>query len=89
MNVDLGNPSCKGLDGAPTVTRFTIPDGTKAPEAARIITDHNGGWANHSTADAPTWVESDDPLLQALLADHYGIPAGRPDGEPSYADLCS
>jgi hypothetical protein len=35
-------------------------------------------WAMHSD-EAPAWVESDDELLSALIADHYGCDIGRPD----------
>lgn len=34
-------------------------------------------WAKHSDKP-PAWIEGNDELLVALLADHYGCPVGRP-----------
>lgn len=69
------------------------PNGTAAPGLGQQITtltlpaestiaDLVAAWTAHSSA-APAWVESDDDVLAAQVAEHYGCPIGCPDnGDP-------
>lgn len=82
MHVNLGNPAAREGQTVLTgqrVTTATIPDEYTDAEALRAVTADDGVWANHSTADAPAWVESDNPEFAELLSAHYGSPVGRPD----------
>lgn len=83
--VVLGNPSAI-FAGMPIpgeqITTANIPDSDPLASKLRTIThgdQHTAGiWPTHSTAPAPSWVESDDPELAAAIAEHYGCPVGRP-----------
>lgn len=80
MRVTLGNPHPLRLPAPENrVTTVAIPDSDTLDEAFRTVTDRDGVWANHSHADAPAWVESDDADFADRLAAHYGISVGRPD----------
>jgi hypothetical protein len=62
----LGHAS--GVGGLPDHAAFTA------------VVHPNGFWNQVSAPeDDPTWVWSDHPALQQLLADYYGCPAGQPD----------
>jgi hypothetical protein len=78
--VDKNDPN-KGefepIDGQ-QVTTVNIPPNKSLAEGFVTITDPNGVWRAHSSADCPSWVESDEPLLAQLLANHYGCSIGRP-----------
>lgn len=63
------------LDG-PSVTTVDLP-GFSALQAAQAITSRGGVWENHSP-EPPSWVSSDDPVVEQLLAEHYGCRAGEP-----------
>lgn len=55
---------------------------TIALPAESTIADVVACWTAHSSAD-PAWVESDDDVLAAQVAEHYGCPIGCPDnGDP-------
>jgi len=47
-------------------------------EALVCVIHPSGAWRAHANAE-PTWVWSDNAVLQAMLADYYGVPAGHPD----------
>ena len=69
------------------------PNAVQAPELGQQITtialpaestiaDVVACCTAHSSAD-PAWVESDDDVLAAQVAEHYGCPIGCPDnGDP-------
>ena len=42
------------------------------------VLDVVAAWQSHSTA-APAWVESDDDVLEAQVAEHFGCERGCPD----------
>ncbi|HEX7276039.1 MAG TPA: hypothetical protein VF244_01570 [Acidimicrobiales bacterium] len=65
----------RALDN-PSVTTVDLP-GHTVIDALRAITAQGGVWGAHSS-EKPSWVWSDDPNLQALLADHFGCPSGMP-----------
>lgn len=62
----------------PRVTRVAIPDSYTLAEAFVCITSPQGVWANHSDSQA-SWVYSDSPGLQSLLAEHFNCPQGYPE----------
>lgn len=73
----------RDLPGKRTVS-CAFPDEMSLMECANTITISKGIWDSHSPGDfadsgKPTWVWSDSPSLQALLAEHYGCDAGVPD----------
>ncbi len=56
------------------------PSGVKgfpAHEALAAVIHPIGAWRETGIGD-PTWVRSSHPALEALLAEHYGCPAGYP-----------
>jgi len=76
----------EALDG-PEVTMWSIQDVPKGEQGhyslldcVRSICAPDGAWQNHTFTDNPTplWVESNSPALQAILAEDFGCPAGRP-----------
>lgn len=73
------------LDG-PRVTYVDFADEKTLGEAFVAITDPRGVWGAHTDGGVtPTYVWSDNASLQALLAEHFGCPAGRPaDLEQTY-----
>ena len=67
----------------PSVVTVNFPDGMPLMECANTVTLPQGVWDSHSPgafadSGSPLWVGSDSPALQALLAEHYGCPAGAP-----------
>jgi hypothetical protein len=87
--VRLGNPKAlnhatgKAVKGE-RITEAHLDPGKSLADQLRDITHDDGGphtglWASHSEADAPSWVVSDSPELEAALAAHYGCPVGQPD----------
>lgn len=60
------------------VTTLAIHDDDPLDTRMRTITHTDGLWPQVS-ASTPTWVSSDDPELEAALAEHYGCPIGEPD----------
>ncbi len=83
--VVLGNPqaidSGKPIEGV-QITTAVIPEDRTLAEAVRDVSytgdAGDGFWTSHSSAAAPSWVESDNPALAQALATHYGCPVGRP-----------
>lgn len=67
----------RDLDGLRVVT-VDIPPGMPLMQAAATITLGRGVWESHSKGQPPTWVESDNPVLAGLLAEHYGCVVGAP-----------
>jgi hypothetical protein len=61
-----------------TAMNLNEVDGDDNPSRGMNLTMAARLWAMHSD-EAPAWVESDDELLSALIADHYGCDIGRPD----------
>lgn len=55
------------------ITTIHPPVGAVEDQIAEIAT----AWRSHS-AGFPAWVESDDPALEAALAEHFGCPVGCP-----------
>lgn len=91
MQVELGNPSAKEGRRDPTtdevafsplegerVTYVTMPPSYSLLESVTAITHPSGIWAHHADAP-PSWVWSDNEALQALLAESFGCPVGRPE----------
>ncbi len=66
----------------PRVVDVEFPEGTPLGEAFITVATGSGGgrglWYYHSDSP-PTWVESDSPGLQQLLAEHFGCAQGAPD----------
>src|SRR5690242_5886814 len=81
-NVDVSEQYPDGWRAIPgkQVTTVTIPDEWSLADAFRTVTHPGGVWANHSMAEAPSWVESNDAALASLLASQYNCPVGRPKG---------
>lgn len=52
-------------------------DGEDRPSRGMNLTMCVRLWDMHSDKP-PAWVEGDDELLTALVADHFGCPVGRP-----------
>ena len=91
--IRLGNTAVREVvgadaDGTPIHRRYsgqstcviTLPaddDGWTHDERVRTVAHTDGHWTAHSSAP-PAWVESDDPDLEAALADHFGCPVGQP-----------
>lgn len=76
FTVRLGNINplhVSDFDGKEIVTTIIIPDDVSVDEAFITVTDPNGVWSNHSTAN-PTWVSSTNSDLASRLADHYNCP---------------
>lgn len=95
-SVHLGNVAVREVigadpDGAPIHRRYTgtstttidLPldeDGWTHDERVAAVAHEDGHWRAHSAAPA-AWVECpDDPELEALFAEHFGCPVGRPAG---------
>lgn len=88
----LGNLNPASLD-EPSITRVDVPEGRSRLEALREIVDlwASMGGAHAAEDDRPEWVESDDPALADLLAEHWtdedhGCAVGRPDGWQSLGE---
>ena len=82
MRVQIGNPAPKGLTGR-RVTTVDIPESYTLLEQVATIVAGDGVWNNHSQGDAvddvtPDWVDSDDPTLTRILAQHFGCREKRP-----------
>lgn len=70
------------LDGLRLIT-CTFPDSMSTMECANTVTISRGFWdtmtpGSLEESGAPLWVASDSPALEALLAEHFGCPAGVP-----------
>lgn len=61
-----------------TAMNLNEVDGVDNPSRGMNLTLAIRFWAQHSD-QPPAWVESDDDLLAALIADHYGCELGRPE----------
>lgn len=70
-------PVEKDADSPESVTETTYPDDWSVSEA---FIDFTGNiYSSHfQEGTKPAWVESDNPLLAGLLADHYGCPVKAP-----------
>lgn len=82
--VRLGNhspldPKGQAVPG-PLVTTVVFPVDEDLPTRMRTLTHADGLWVCHSAAPA-SWVESDDPELEAAISQHFNCPIGRPTGE--------
>lgn len=79
--VRLGNTAAldqgRLMDGL-RVTTFNIVDDDDTSTRLRTIAHADGLWPQLSMRPA-AWVEADDPELQAVLAEHFGCPVGKPD----------
>lgn len=85
ITVHFGNPA--PLDAGrpypgPQITTALLPTSYTDAELFRTVTHRDGLWPAHSSASAPSWVESDHPELADVLAAHYGCPIGRPAEDP-------
>jgi len=72
----------RDLPGSSTVT-VNFPDGMPLMECANTVTLPQGVWDSHSPggfaeSGKPSWVKSDSPALEQLLAAHFDCPAGAP-----------
>lgn len=67
----------KDLGRRVTAMSLNEVDGQDQPSRAMNLTMVTRLWAMHSD-QSPAWVEGDDELLCALVADHYGCELGRP-----------
>jgi hypothetical protein len=67
----------KDLGRRVTAMNLNEVDGQDEPSRGMNLTMLTRLWAMHSDK-SPSWVESDDELLAALIADHYGCKNGRP-----------
>lgn len=88
--VRLGNPAphegvtdpktdkttLRPLDSGPSITTVDAP-GKSAIQVVHDIIAAGGVWENHG-AEPPSWVASDDPLVEQLLAEHFDCPRGEP-----------
>ncbi|WP_223268624.1 hypothetical protein [Streptosporangium nondiastaticum] len=85
-SVRLGNSAPIGaLPGheGEHVTEIDVPESRSFEEAIRDIchseeSGNTGLWQAHSTASAPSWVESSSPDLASALAARFGCSVGRP-----------
>lgn len=93
--VRLGNVGVREVigaddDGTPIHRRYTgqettvmgFPtdeDGWTHDERVRTVVHADGHWSAHSSK-SPAWIESDDPDLQAAMAEHWACPVGEPAG---------
>ncbi len=89
-HVRIGNP--EPLDHntgepaeGPLVTEMHPGEHMPLADQFLAITHSGGVWAKHSAAH-PSWVWSDKPELEALLASHYGCPIGEPEGDVDVAE---
>ena len=64
------------LAGGASVTTVEAP-GKSALQVVNDIIARGGVWENHG-AEPPSWVSSDDPLVEQLLAEHFGCQRGAP-----------
>jgi hypothetical protein len=89
--VFLGNPypifNGTAVEDNTAITMVFVPDSKSLANAVRDIahddgTANTGLWLAHSAKAKPSWVEcADSPELEAAIANHFGIPAGRPNRE--------
>lgn len=56
------------LDVESSITTYVVPPEVKLGEAIRTITDT---YLAYHSDNPPEWVESNDPLLAAAVAQHY------------------
>lgn len=56
------------------------PNGLQLPdhEALVAIIHRDGAWNQHHAGNGPTWVWSDNPVMERLLSEFFQVPAGRP-----------
>lgn len=67
------------------ITTVAVPDGTPLLEALNtIVAAGDGVWDHHSDAP-PAWIESDNKVLEAALAEHYACEIGMPKDWPGPA----
>lgn len=85
--VRLGNRAAvdngQVLDGE-RVSTIVIPPEDSHDEQMRTIIHGDGLWARISAAP-PSWVESDDPDLEAALAEHFNCRIGELEKVPDDA----
>jgi hypothetical protein len=67
----------KDLGRQVTTMHLNEVDGEDRPSRAMNLSMAGRLWSQHSDRP-PAWVESDDELLAALVADDLGCPVGRP-----------
>lgn len=72
VHVDIDN----GYDHNNTVTLFGIPPQTPLSEALVTV---RAVWDRNHSFDPPEWVESDDEVLEMLLASEFNCAVGMPD----------
>lgn len=62
------------------VTTMEIPDDMSINEAFITLTHPTkGALSKHiESGGKPVWIESDSPLMLALLQDHYGVTKSKP-----------
>jgi hypothetical protein len=74
------------LQPGPEIFMWQVQDSPRGEEGHYPLLDCvrsiTADWKLHTwdTDPAPLWVASNSESLQAVLADQYGCPAGRPDG---------
>lgn len=75
---DTGAHEDRPLTG-PRTTFYGPPGEWGLLEKLQSLVGGNGAWEWHST-EPPAWVDGDEPVLVAAVAEHYGCPTGRPEG---------
>jgi hypothetical protein len=71
-----GKPKEVVLDGR-RVCRVVVPSTIGVAEVFNSIVDPERGLWQAQSTKPPTWVESDNAALEAMLAEHFGCDVGR------------